>query len=149
MHFTVIFPNNLDQLLAYRISHVPAPVWIAAGYRPGELTDAIPHGAKGAQTSPYLRDIRSSRGPVLQVGAVQELADIELGVAEAMRTSRSAIVLTHDGGHGSDECLRNLVKDLEGHGLSVTVHEDHTERHTTDPTWPAPPRVVPPHPDWH
>jgi hypothetical protein len=55
----------------------------------------------------------------------------EAGAHHAAITSAQhrAVIVTHDGGHASEQDLNVLTHDLESHGLNVTTFRNDSDNH--------------------
>ena len=60
---------------------------------------------------------------------MQQLLDHEPGLATAIRSQHRAVIVTHDGGHASEQDLNVLLSDLESHGLNVTTFRNDSDNH--------------------
>ena len=128
MYFTVIFEGQGDEHWAYGLSFLPSPVWLKQGSGDVSLNDGLPHGDALGTPANYLKVIEPvSRS--LQSGSVQQLFDHEPGLATAIRAQHRAVIVTHDGGHASEQDLDVLTRDLESHGLNVTTFRNHSDNH--------------------
>ncbi len=128
MHFTVIFEGEGGENWAYGLAFLPSPVWLKQGSGDVTLNDGLPHGDALGIPGNYLKVIEPLT-PTLQPGSVQQLLDHEPGLATAIRTQHRAVIVTHDGGHASDQDLNVLTRDLESHGLNVTTFRNDSDSH--------------------
>jgi hypothetical protein len=99
MHFTVVFDSHESHDLSYGMVFTPCAAWIE-----GERTIAIPH--------PHYPNYKRGDLKVLL-----EATQLEQRLASG---SRSATVVVHEAGHGSDDDLRNLHDDLTAAGFEVS-----------------------------
>ncbi len=130
MHFTVIFEGEVDDNWAYGLSLLPSPVWLKQGSGDVNLNEGLPHGDALGAPANYLKVIEPV-SPTLQPGSAQQLLDHEPGLATAIRAQHRAVIVTHDGGHASEQDLSVLTRDLESHGLDVAIFRNHSDSHMT------------------
>lgn len=98
MHFTVVFDSQERLALAFGLVFKPTPVWVA------DEEDLI-----------VLRSVHAS----FERGDLQPLLDHPMMKRDLLMASRSAIVVVHDSGYGTEHDLAALVADLEAADFSV------------------------------
>ena len=128
MYFTVIFEGQVDDNWAYGLSFLPSPVWLKQGSGDVTLNDGLPHGDALGTPANCLKVIEPV-SPHLEPGSVQQLLDHEPGLATAIRAQHRAVIVTHDGGHASEQDLDVLTRDLKSHGFTVTTFRNNSDDH--------------------
>jgi len=58
-------------------------------------------------------------------------SDHEPGLATAIRAQHRAVIVTHDGGHASEQDLNVWNRDLGSHGLHITTFRNDSDDHMT------------------
>ena len=101
MHFTVLLGSDRsrEHNFSFGLVFLSCPVWVR-----GDERLLVPDPST----------------PQYQLGSLGKLLEHE-GLGAKLEGARSAVVVIHDGGHGTSDDLTALVEDLEKEGFPAQV----------------------------